>query len=742
MTIAVAGLVRLIGGILVGAAVAGLVGLIGGILVGAWDGFAVMVWHGPHSVPLSDIFYLSLYSVALYGAFGFGLMAAIGAILILFIRVGRYRVDRALLSGIFVGIFVALAVYVFLNVFLPEVANWVEILEFILISVFSGLGLGALSVYILRRNIRNSTLAAACISLVVWVSVLLYGALWINSTVMSGERFWKPASLFSTLGLLLVVSILAIVLFRLSRFILQKYDRRRTREAGWTVLAVAASVLIALSVVGPFGYESSARAEGPRASPIIGNETTAIKPRLEDMPNIILIVMDTVRADHLSSYGYDRTPPTTPRIDEIANEGVLFENAFAEAPWTLPSHASIFTSTFPSDHDTTAEHRVLDDKFETIAEMLRDYLGYQTFGYSNNPFVSTETNLDQGFDTFIMTRFGQAAIFPPLGGTEADGELAELLRLRRYIDRLFQGNDGATDDVVMDDGAEKTNEVVEGWIADALDEEEPFFIFINYMEAHAPYHAPRQYSDPYLPDNVSSSRAQMVNQDSATYIAEAVYMSEEDFAILNALYDGEIAYLDYRIGELYDYLEELDILDDTVLIICSDHGDNLGDHNLLGHQLSINDTLLHVALIIRYPDKFEAGLRVEEQVQLTDLFPTITDTIGYYPDYAARGIRGYSLLRLLKNPKSTPAFAEYEIFATVLENLRKVDPECDTSKYARRLKSVRDGDFKYIWSSDGRDELYNIREDPGELNNIIESEPEKESELRSLLSEQLPGFEP
>ncbi len=710
-------------------AVAGLVGLVGGIFAGAWDGFAVILWHGPHPLPPSDIFYLSLYSLALYGATGFVLMAAIAAVGIGLIYVGKYRVERPLLSGIFVAIFVALAVYVFL----PEGDNWVQILEFTVISMFSGLALGGLSVHVLKRGIGNDTLAAACISLVVWVSVLLYGALWVNSTVLSGERFWKPTSLLSTLGLLLVVSLLAIGLYRLSRFILQKYERLRTRQAGWTLVAVVAAAAIAISLVGPFNLDIGTENEAEAASHTSGNETTASTTPLEGMPNILLIVMDTVRADHLSCYGYQRN--TTPNLDRIASEGILFENAFAEAPWTLPSHASMFTSTFPTDHGTTAEHRWLEDDFETIAELLR-YLGYQTFGYSNNPFVAPETNLDQGFDTFTITPFGQAE-----GDSETDTELAEFLRLEQYIDRLFHESEGATREIVMDDGAQKTNEVVKEWIADANQSEKPFFVFINYMEAHSPYHAPRQYSDPYLPPNVSLSRAQAVNQDSATYAAEAVYMSEEDFAILNALYDGEIAYLDYRIGQLFDYLKEMDILDDTVLIICADHGENIGDHNLIGHQLSIYDTLLHVPLIIRYPDKFKAGLRVDEQVQLADLFPTITDIIRFYR-YGEQPIRGHSLLSLLKNPESPPAFAEYEIFATVLENLRKVSPGFDTSKYARRLKSVRDGDFKYIWSSDGRDELYNIRDDPGELNNIIESEPEKASQLRALLSEQLGGFEP
>jgi arylsulfatase A-like enzyme len=382
----------------------------------------------------------------------------------------------------------------------------------------------------------------------------------------------------------------------------------------------------------------------------------------------------------------------------------------------------MFTGMFPSKHGTDGEHQWLEDDFQTIAEVLNSY-GYQTFGYSNNPFVSHRNNLSQGFDTFEATPGGMIA---------ADSELADLLRANfawREVQNIL----------LMDDGARRTNEVVKRWIADAHQAETPFFVFINYMEAHRPYRPPRDYAMPYLGKDVSLARAMSVNQKPHAYITGRVEMGAGDFELLRALYDGEISYLDFRMGQLFDYLRELEILDDTVLIITSDHGENFGEHHLSGHQLCIYDTLLHVPLVIRYPGLFEAGLRVSEQVQLTDIFPTILDIVAI--EQGSEEIQGYSLLERREGGNSF-AIAEYAIGLLWLDWLKESNSQFDVSKYTRRLKTVRTEEFKYIWASDGRDELYNIRQDPEELNNLIETMPEKAVELKALLKEWLNSFEP
>ncbi len=216
-------------------------------------------------------------------------------------------------------------------------------------------------------------------------------------------------------------------------------------------------------------------------------------------------------------------------------------------------------------------------------------------------------------------------------------------------------------------------------------------------------------------------------------------MRDKDFEILRALYDGEISYLDFRMGQLFDYLRELQVLDDTVLIITSDHGENFGEHHLMDHQFCVYDTLLHVPLIIRYPKLFQPGLRVTQQVQTTDIFPTILDIAGIEWDKGK--IQRHSLLKQGDANEPTFAIAELSKWHWAVGEL-KGNPNFDAMKYDRRLKTIRTDSFKYIWASDGNHELYDIRNDSAEINNLIETQPEKAKELKTRLIEWLNSFEP
>ena len=698
--------------------IACLVGLVGGLMVGIGDSVAVILGQGGNLV-LSDILRFTLYSVALYGAIGCIVMAVIGTIVFIIMRVGRYHVKNTRLAGILIFFFVMITVYVLF----PIPVGIGDVTINLLMSTICGVALALLSVYVLEKGIKNEKLIATSISLLIWIWVLLYGIfgiLWFMDT------FSSSSVSLAVLALLVVDSLLAVGLYRLSLSVLRKYDSRKIRQAGWIALTVMASICIAVAVIGPFNADTSTAAEGLAASPTSENGIAAGSAGLEGKPNIIWIVMDTVREDGLSCYGYDRN--TSPYIDRIASEGILYENAFSTAPWTLPSHASMFTGMFPSQFGTDAEFWHLESDFETIAEALRSY-GYLTLLYSNNGQLSPAQNMAQGFDTYEITNTGKEAELI---------SMVDQLKLRRYYIQLFRIEDKGVE-VVIDDGAYKTNKVVKGWIADADRAEEPFFLFINYMEAHYPYHPPLEYALRFRPGN-STKSALLVSQDPISYITGRVKQSEEDFAILRGLYDAEISYLDFRMGELFDYLRELDIMNDTVLIITSDHGEYFGEHQLMGHVFGVYDTLIHVPLIIRYPPLFEAGMRVDEQVQLTDIFPTILDIVGIDRDSNDQ-IMGNSLIRDGQNSETTFAIAEHGSFVWSLNSLMNNNRKFDIAAINRRLKTVRDGEYKYIWSSDGRDELYNILNDPDELNNLIESEPEKASELKAYLIKWLNSLE-
>jgi len=431
--------------------IAGLVGLIGGFLFGVWDSVTVIFEHAPSSLALGEIFFLALYSVAIYAVIGCLGMAIIGAATGGVISAGEYRVKKSQLAGIFIGVFTLLAISALLARSIIY-GNTIEITENTIISVLSGAGLAALSIYVVDRGIKKDKLIALGISLFVSLLVLLYGGLWLNLSLLSGGVF-KPANLLANVVFLIIACLLAVGLYILTLSLLRRYSPQRIKQAGYILLTVIICAFIAISSIGPFDSKRNPKT-GASATGEIG--ITANSDNLRGKPNILWIVMDAARADHLSCYGYHRN--TTPNIDRIASEGILFENAISAAPWTLPSHASMFTGMFSSKHGTDAEHKWLEDDFQTIAEVLRSH-GYMTFEYSNNPMLGRGNNMSQGFDTAEITSWGRVG---------ARSGLADLLKINIFM-REVQNY------LRMDDGARRTNEIVKEWITEPIKQRHPSF---------------------------------------------------------------------------------------------------------------------------------------------------------------------------------------------------------------------------------------------------------------------------
>ncbi len=461
-------------------------------------------------------------------------------------------------------------------------------------------------------------------------------------------------------------------------------------------------------------------------------------------PNVLLIVMDTTRHDRLSCYGYHRN--TTPNVDRIAKEGVLYENAISPGMWTLPSHASMFTGLYPSKHGATSEHMYLNDRFDTIAEVLKSQ-GYKTAAFSNNPVVAKWSNLVQGFDMFWKLKWSKEWF------KVEDLSKEELERLKRNLKDRFTAFKSPN---AKDAGAYISNLKIIEWFETEYDPKAPFFMFINYLEPHIPYKPPVPYDTFYLDDGVTAEEVKKVTRKIdwgaswSGYIAGKIKMTKSDFEIISSLYDGEISYLDMRMGELFDYLRKKDVLDNTLLIIISDHGEYIGEHHrtagkqersaMIHHGFYIYDNLLHVPLIIRYPSLFPSGMRIKKQVQTTDIFPTILDVLGTSFDRSDE-FQGYSLIPSKLDKHLRPfAVAEKYIWPDALGRLQKANASFDISPYLCRRKTIRTEDLKYIWSSDGSEELYDIKNDPEELNNI-ESYPQKAEGLRQKLQDWLSSFE-
>lgn len=429
-------------------------------------------------------------------------------------------------------------------------------------------------------------------------------------------------------------------------------------------------------------------------------------------PNIILIVMDAARAKHLSCYGYHR--PTTPNLERFAERSVVYETAISPAGWSLPSHASMFTGLYPSRHGAHDQHKYLRPEYLTMAEILRSW-GYHTLAVCHNEYVSSTTGLNRGFAEFnpIIRRLPR-----PLKKIKqkAEAGIATLLGLR-------------------DSGARSINRQVIAALHRLQTNERPFFMFVHYLEPHAPYRPPQKYNR-YLPKGVFPTEAKQVNQDRVKYLAELVSMDERDFEILTALYDGEITYLDTRIAQVLRWLEDSGLLDRTMVIITSDHGENLGDHQMLGHTYCLYDTLLHVPLIIHYPKGTVAPGRVEHQVQTLDTLPTILSMLGDTSSETYRSLQGCDLLSSARheftiaeqaNPDLTTFYSRF--------------PGVDVSRYDRALKMIRTDHYKYIRASDGNHELYDLQVDPDEQHNINAERPDVAEELDRRLTEWRNSFE-
>ncbi len=430
------------------------------------------------------------------------------------------------------------------------------------------------------------------------------------------------------------------------------------------------SVLWALMVLG-FGPAPVARAQVAKAG--------------ENPPNVILLVLDATRLDHLSTYGCPLK--ITPRIDEIAARSTVYEQCIAAAPWTLPSVASLMTGLFPHRHGVNCQNLNLRDTYTTLAERLRDS-GYRTAGYSGNPWIGSFSGMAQGFEIF-------EDIWRELG------------------------------DDPVDAGATEANRRALQWI-DSLPGEDPFFLYIHYMEPHFPYRPPRPFDRAFesqpLDDAVLERVRSWKTPRELGYILKdpSSLISPEEMRALQVEYKGEVGYLDMQIGALIDALTSRGLLDRSLLVITADHGEHLGDHQLLDHKFSVYENLIRVPLIIRYPDGHLVGTRVKRQVQNIDLVPTVMR----YTGHADVPCDGTVLPR--QDDSETPvriAFTEFSrplLFTDVIE---EHFPMADYSFIDRALLSLRTDRYKLIWASDGKNQLYDLANDPGEQENLIGRQP-------------------
>ncbi len=409
-----------------------------------------------------------------------------------------------------------------------------------------------------------------------------------------------------------------------------------------------------------------------------------------DSPNVILIVMDTVRAKGLGLYGYERA--TSPRLERFSKTGVTFDRALSNSPWTLPSHGSLFTGRLP--HEISADWLTpLDDTYPTLATAFNER-GYQTAAFvANLLYCTSASGLDRGFARFEdfpiswrMSIHSSWLARALLGVRELDGETDRFVRKR----------------------ASDVNAGFLDWLADRP--RRPFFAFLNYFDTHAPYLPPQPF-DSMFGDGSALPDPAVRRSWSAAQIQRSV-----------DAYDGAMAYLDSEIGKLIDELDSRGLLENTLIVITSDHGEQFGEHGLFDHANSLYRQVLQVPLVVSFRGHVPAGVRVPHPVALSDLAATIVDL----SDLAAVGrpdFPGSSLAQYWRqtNTASRPATA---IVAEVTKGIN-TPPWLPVSKGS--MQSIVRQEAHYIRHSDGREELFDFERDPEEVEDLAGNPNARES---------------
>ncbi len=423
-------------------------------------------------------------------------------------------------------------------------------------------------------------------------------------------------------------------------------------------------------------------------------------------PDVVVVVLSSARADHLSCYGYGRD--TTPFLDTIVAEGTLFQNTFSPAPWALPANASILTGLYPSVHGATDENPSLAEEHGTLFELFSQR-GYATAAFSSNHWLSPATGFGRSVDAFFTAGSDSATALPVLAVRKA----FDVLRGRR------------------DSGALRTNRAMARWIS-GLDRSTPMFAYIHLSETQLRYRPPDGFRQLFLEISDTPARVAAVNQDPIAYLAGGVAMGEEEFRILGALYDAALRYADSRIEMLVEELTRFGRWRNTVFVVMGDHGENLGDHGLMSHKFSLHETVLRVPLVLRGPGVPHGG-RSDGLAQTVDVFPTLAGLAGIEPELFAP-VDGRALIDDTRL-RSGRDFVFAERRRPNLSAIVGKYPDFDTGVVDVRRRSVSDGRLKLIWREDGAHELFDLVADPAEAVNLASEMPESVARLENVLED-------
>lgn len=532
---------------------------------------------------------------------------------------------------------------------------WIApLFDLILFSVI-GLGLVALS-FILSRRIA------------MLLTVFLFSTLafldWITLALL--DRIHIAAIIFLSLGLAV----------QTTRIFLKREEQINLfwqRSLKW----VAALVVVLFIGVqgGTWLVERLATNNLPAAAP--------------GAPNVLVIVVDTLRADHLSTYGYDRD--TSPHIDELARQGTVFDNAIAPSAYTLPSHASLLTGRYTYEHgvEWDTPTAFFETDYPSIAEELR-LRGYRTGAFSANLFWFTHIyGFGRGFIRFEDYFHSlEDMVFRTLYGRVIEKSILRQLGFENIAGRKL---------------AEDVNQSFLRWAQEY--NQRPFFAFLNFNDTHDPYQPPQPYRNMF---SEQENPGGMLNCNVGRCNISLTPEQEQGEI---AAYDGAIRYVDDQLGDLFEALENLDLARNTLIIVTSDHGEALGEHGMYLHDNSLYREVIHVPLILWWPDHVPGGTRISQPVSLTSLPATIMALIGESEQTAFPG-------PVLVEDEGIPKdFLEWP--NPIGEMQHKPFASKDYPVSHGSMSTMVTPEWHYIETDNLGVEIYDWEKDPGETQNLL-----------------------
>jgi arylsulfatase A-like enzyme len=570
-------------------------------------------------------------------------------------------------------------------------------------------------------------LALAGVGLLVWAAgrrastaTLVRATVFLSVTLGASGVFFVINGLHTAAVLLLALGVGA----QAAMLVAPRWERLRTRLP--RVLAACATVVALLGLL--INVDMLTGGDEARGSARAG------------APNILWIIWDTVRAENLSLYGYSR--PTSPALDALARRGVAFDQAISPAPWTLPAHASMFTG-LPAHRLNADWRQPFGREPVTVAEIARDH-GYRTGGFVANLFyASRESGLARGFSTFrdyprvSLSEFLRSTSLARSGVRVSAGaaRLLRRIRGRGAPPGDLSGTDAGTGvhtgspeldggDGVMPVAQRRRSPPrgIRGWIGqmrkearvwapqinekflDWVGEDEgqrPYFAFLNYFDAHDPY-------EPPPPFDTLFSRAGVPG---GVTMSEGKRYTPGEVEALIAAYDQSIAYADHHLAMLLGELDSRGLLENTIVVVSSDHGEEFGEHGVFTHGHSMYQPALRVPLVIAFPGKVPQGYRVDRWVTTADLAATVLSLAGIHNER----VHGESLERWWSTP-SSGAGGLGDTLRSRVSYSWAVPEYYPISKGS--IESVFADPYKYILNGDGREELYDLRQDPGEARDL------------------------